>query len=341
MKLYKIFIRGWEYPEYVEIIAHNDTWFYVRLLIDWVQYDGWALVRSDLVLDIQEENSGMPFPDFLQRHATETDDFEKNIDISTQNAPLEILQGNSRKCVFFTKNDKQAEVGDIIRITGSSIKIKSVTPEAEYGEDLNLRLSNIAMIAWDTDYLLALESYMHHPKTTLIRPKSCEINRLYQFKIRGWREPVAGILKQHGRGWLDIEVLAEDYRFDGKALINIRYLDNIESNERLLFKERVLNTRAASIPIDMLNVTLDAESSLISWLQKYTKPCAFFQKNPDTFKVGGMCKALKHSFYCKCYDISGKPLHKSELIYLNRIRMVQYANNYLNFISIIDAKHNL
>ena len=62
-----------------------------------------------------------------------------------------------------------------------------------------------------------------------------EKGKLYSFEIKGWKEPICGIVEAFSVDWILIKWIINDFLFDGYSVIKMRisYLKNLYYEQKV------------------------------------------------------------------------------------------------------------
>lgn len=335
MSLHIIRIRGWKSPIYGEVIFKGETWLYVRQVVDWSRYDGYMLIRCDYVEEIQMNEKTAFYTELLHKYY-QLSTSAPCIDTGTPRQVYKTMAEFGRVCIFFGVNEDMLRVGTVFSVEENTVTIRPLSPRAVWGREGQIQIGNTIAIAWDTDYSNALCAYNKNPLKIGRQYNDLRLHRLYRFKIRGWRKPLLGILDNMGDAWYELRLLDDDYLVGGTVFLNCRYLSYVENDAAILFKEAVLRAKGERLKNGKVAPTkaLESEYSLIPWLEKQSRLCAYYKQKHDRFNIGRIEKLLPASFYCRCVDELGREDEKSQLFFCNQIRLIGYNGDYLELFNV-------
>ena len=160
--------------------------------------------------------------------------------------------------------------------------------------------------------------------------------KLIEFKIRGFKELVKGILVDSGTQWSLIRLNVVDYVLDGFQFTNNKYVVSEHEKTECSMLHRILfiKNKAESIPYLKDSNILDENSLLYSYLKSNKVLVAVCLHREDILYVGKIKDVRPKSFVFDTYDTE---LQKSGImnIEFTKVRYIQMHTDYLDSLSLL------
>lgn len=164
-----------------------------------------------------------------------------------------------------------------------------------------------------------------------------EKGKFYLFEIRGWKEPIYGIVEIIGTEWILIKNIINDYTFDGYSLIQHRNIKNHIRSEDELFTEQVLKAKGI---LDIMgpNIPLNTKLEPFKWLEEQNITILLSPKDESICYVGKIKKNMKTFFQFISMNTKG---HWDTYIYKYKfpdIRLISINTDYVNSLLIYNEQ---
>lgn len=156
-----------------------------------------------------------------------------------------------------------------------------------------------------------------------------EVNKFYTFYIKGWNEPLHGIVVAFGIEWVLIKRIISDFLFDGYTLVRRKYVKKVIRNEDVIFKEKVLASKGYMNMIDIPDFSLDDSNTPLILLNTLGKTLMFSPQDESLCYIGRLYRVSKCMIYFNAMDARGNWENRPYKCLLNKIRTIDYDNDYI------------
>lgn len=165
-------------------------------------------------------------------------------------------------------------------------------------------------------------------------------NFLYEFHIKGWKEPSFGIVIDFSEEWILVKRIINDYLYDGFSLIRRKYVKKVVRDENVIFIEKVLKAKGYFSNSEIYNIPLNTLESPLQWLLDTKKVFMINPKKESIGYVGYIIEISNNSFDIKIMDIQGGWIEKNFLLRMFNVRTIDFDTDYINSLLIYQEKMN-
>ncbi|MDD3037134.1 hypothetical protein [Bacteroides sp.] len=165
-----------------------------------------------------------------------------------------------------------------------------------------------------------------------------EKGKFYSFKMKGWKEPICGVIERIGSEWILIKHIVVDYVFDGYSLIQRKYIKDIIRNNNNIFTEKVLIAKGVmdiNVPYD---ISLNTQTTPFEWLQEHDITAEFYTKDRYICYIGKVIKITKKYFHYTSIDTKGCWDNDIYECTFANIRAISIDTDYTNSLLIYNEK---
>ena len=164
-----------------------------------------------------------------------------------------------------------------------------------------------------------------------------EKGKLYSFEIKGWKEPICGIVEAFSVDWILIKWIINDFLFDGYSVIQRRHIKKCFQDENLLFKESVLRAKGV-MDIPTPEIPIDSKSAPLKWFCDNMNIVLVSPIDESVCDVGKITKVLNRVFYLKTMDGEGKWDNVYDNCLLSEIVSFSIDTDYVKSLLIYSLK---
>lgn len=166
-----------------------------------------------------------------------------------------------------------------------------------------------------------------------------EKGSFYIFKLKGWKEPICGIIENIGSEWILIKHIVSDYTFDGYSLIQTKYIKDQLHDDETVFTEKVLLAKGImdiSVPYD---IPLDTPTAPFEWFKKQGVTTQFNPKDETICYVGKVTEFKRK--YFQFISLSPKGCWDPDFYKCTfaKIRTINIDSDYVNSLLIYNEKY--
>lgn len=222
-------------------------------------------------------------------------------------------------------------VGKIIEVTDSSIKLHCYDPKMQECGIMKIELSRIRYFQIHTDYLDSLSIALQH--------RNQHFNmKIIRFNIKRYKNDgfVQGILCGDGQEWNCVHLNETDYFIDGFQFTNKRYIENENYLLEDTFHYKIMLHKKNStkgLP-KFYNKLLDSTQNLCNYLCTKIELVAIGLHRSDEIFVGRIIEVTESFIKLFSYDTEMKEDGLMK-IKLSKIRFIQIHTDYLDSLSLM------
>ncbi|WP_291582216.1 hypothetical protein [Bacteroides sp.] len=155
-------------------------------------------------------------------------------------------------------------------------------------------------------------------------------NKFYSFYMKGWDEPCLGIIQSIGDEWILIKRIINDYLFDGYTFIRRKYIQKVNRDSNIIFKEKVLYAKGyidQSLP---LTICLNKLSTPLDWICEKKCVCMISPKDETLCYITSIEKILKRYLILHAMTFEGCWETKNFKYLISEIVTIDFDNDYIN-----------
>lgn len=160
----------------------------------------------------------------------------------------------------------------------------------------------------------------------------------YSFNMKGWKEPICGVIEYIGSEWILTKHIVSDYIFDGYSLIQRKYIKDQLCDNVTIFTEKVLLAKGIMDINIPYNIPLDSQIAPFEWLREHGITAEFSPKNEDICYVGKVTVFSKK--YFQFISLSPRGCWDSDIYECTfaNIRAISIDTDYTNSLLIYNEK---
>lgn len=159
--------------------------------------------------------------------------------------------------------------------------------------------------------------------------------------IKGYPETIKGFFYRKGKNWSLYICNFADYQFDGKTLIQNKFITDVEEgkDKRDLVINKIFELKKKKENKLFNTIELDDNIDLFNYLKNDGILIELRIKNQDVIYIGKVVEVKEKSIYLHLLSINLEWLEKENFKY-NEIRLISLATDYLNSIALyLDSKN--
>ena len=158
------------------------------------------------------------------------------------------------------------------------------------------------------------------------------------YTIKGWNDPIMGVLLDENDDWLLISEVATDYNIDGFALVNKSFVKKRKTKKWEKQVSLVLELQKYK-PKSTRGFKFGTVESMLQWIEKKYEIFAFQDQMEESLEIGSVEDISGNKLGLNFLKANGE--FEAEYVYdykISKIRKITFDTYYLNALKLL-SKH--